>query len=134
MEDTFALAADDDRRSQNSQRSKTRSSDGRRNSSESLSSRCNPRDGGGGKTPYEEEDKDPNDGNKEDFHTGDKKSHDEYAEADQQERDGYNGAEEDDAFDPEEGHHHLNTRSTGQAYNIPPWGQQQAVTPNARGI
>jgi hypothetical protein len=108
--------------------------DGCRNSSESPSSRRDPRDGGGGENPYKGGDKNHNDGNKKDFHTRDKRSHDEYAEANQQEQDSYNGAEEDNAFDPEEGRHHHNTRLTGQAYYIPPWGQQQAVTPNARGI
>jgi hypothetical protein len=72
MEGTFALAADDNRRSQNSQRSKTRSWNGCRNSSKSPSSRRNSRDGGGGKTPYEGGDTNHNDGNGEDFHTGDK--------------------------------------------------------------
>ncbi len=57
MEDAFALAADDNSRSQNSQRSKTRSWDGCRNSSEIPSSRRDPRDGRGGKTPYEGGDK-----------------------------------------------------------------------------
>ena len=123
MEDAFALAADDNCRSQNSQRSETRSWDGCRNSSESPSSRRDPRDGGGGENPYKGGDKNLNDGNKKDFHTRDKRSHDEYAEANQQEQDSYNGAEEDDAFDQDEGRHHHNTRSTGQAYDIPPWGQ-----------
>jgi hypothetical protein len=113
MEDAFVLAADNNRRSQNSQRSVTRSQDGCKNSSESPSSRHDPRDGGGGKPPYKDGGKNHNDGNKEDFHTRDKRSHNEYAKADQQEQDSYNGAEEDDAFDPEEGRHHHNTRSTG---------------------
>ncbi len=34
-------------------------------------------------TPYKGGDKNHNNENKEDFHTGDEKSHDEYAEADQ---------------------------------------------------
>jgi hypothetical protein len=70
MDDAFIPSRDDDCRSQHSQRSNTRSGNGYRES-ESNSGRCDPRDGGGGKTPYKGGE-DYNCGTKEDFGPGDK--------------------------------------------------------------
>jgi hypothetical protein len=56
MEDSFAPPRDNDGHSQQSRRSATRSGDGYYIESESPSSRCDSRDDGRGKNPYEGED------------------------------------------------------------------------------
>ncbi len=128
MDNAFTPSRDDDCHSQHSQRSDTRSGNGYRES-ESNSSRRDPRDGKGGKTPYEGGE-DYNCGGKEDFNPGDEMPQGDNDKQQQQEIN--NDEEEDEAFDPEGGRNHHNTRSTGQPYNIPPRGQQQPITPNAR--
>jgi hypothetical protein len=128
MEDAFSPPRDNDRRSQQSRRSATRSGDGHYIESESPSSRCDSRDDGRGKTPYEGEDEQYNKGTEGEFYDpseGDDCEH--------QIRESNNNEEEDNAFNPEGGHHQHNTRSTRQAaYNVLPRGQQQPITPNAR--
>ena len=128
MEDAFAPPRDDDHRSQQSRRSATRSGDGYYIESESPSSRCDSRDDGRGKNPYEGEDEQYNKGTEGEFYDpseGDDCEH--------QIRESNNNEEEDNAFNPEGGHHQHNTRSTRQAaYNVLPRGQQQPNTPNAR--
>jgi hypothetical protein len=128
MEDAFAPPRDDDRRSQQSRRSATRSGDGYYIESESPSSRCDSRDDGRGKTPYKGEEEQYDKGNEGEFYApseGDGYEH--------QIRESDNDEEEDNAFNPEGGRHQHNTRSTRQAaYNVLPRGQQQPITPNAR--
>jgi hypothetical protein len=128
MDDAFTPSLDNYPHFQHSGRSNTRSGNGYRES-ESNSSRRNPRDGRGGKPPYEGGE-DYNCGSKEDFDPGDKMPQGDDDKQRQQEID--NDEEEDKAFHPEGGCNYHNTRSTGQPYNIPPWGQQQPITPNAR--
>jgi hypothetical protein len=128
MNNLFTSSRDNDRRSHHSQRSNTRSGNGFRES-ESNSSRRDPRDDGGGKTPYKGGE-DYNCGSEENFDPGDKMPQGDDNEQQQQEID--NDEEEDKAFDPEGGRNHHNTRSTGEPYNIPPRGQQRPITPNAR--
>jgi hypothetical protein len=128
MEDAFASPRDDDRRSQQSRRSATRSGDGYYIESESASSRRDSRDDGRGKTAYKGEDEQYDKGDKGEFYTPSKG--DDY---EHQIRESNNDEEEDDAFNPEGGRHQHNTRSTRQAaYNVLPRGQQQPITPNAR--
>ncbi len=69
MEDAFAPPRDDDRRSQHSRRSATRSGDGYYIESESPSSRRDSRDDGRGKTPYKGEDEQYDKGNEGEFYT-----------------------------------------------------------------
>jgi hypothetical protein len=128
MEDAFAPPRDDNRRSQQSQRSATRSGDEYYIESESPSSRRDSRYGGRGKTPYKGEDEQYDKGIEGEFYApseGDDYEH-QIQESD-------NNEEEDDAFNPEGGRHQHNKRLTHQAaYNVLPRGQQQPITPNAR--
>ena len=118
MEDAFAPPRDNDRRSQQSRRSATRSGDGYYIESESPSSRRDSRDDGRGKTPYKGEDEQYDKGNEGEFYApseGDDYEH--------QIRESNNDEEEDNAFNPEGGRHQHNTRSTRQAaYNVLPRG------------